>query len=491
MRLIFDRFIFSLYILFLTFNIANASDEFNVDFYNVGQGHCCIVKTQKNGVIIIDAGSSSTIGIDWKKPPNKGKPLIQLLANDIFDSVKNDMKRLKKLNFIITHADKDHLNLAEPIVRMAIYTREDEFLKKENIQFILGGKKTDFTGVEAKTLIDFLDHEGISCAYGDEFTENNLLWYPPPSKVNFQFGNGEKIEFISVKMEDRTGHKTADSNNASSIVVRLEGGGQSVMITGDKTKNEIKHIVEKYKNGEKELKSHILLATHHGSREDFSEEWIEFIKPTFLVISSGISSFFHPRLEAVFSESVLKNIEMNKIDKWHPIRFYSELSSMSDYSENNLIPIGLGENNNFRNSPYSYSMTKLGIYSTVDQGKIEFSFNKGIISLKTHKQEGDGDLLKAFNQLLTSKSSEWSSLKIFNKKILSADFYKIIYTCSSLRILDLSNIDVDKKDTDDIYNLVKSLTSLTTLKIKTTSMTELEKTKIGNEWGHRGLNFSS
>lgn len=489
MRVIFNRFISSasLVCIFLSFiNIANATNKFDIDFYNVGQGHCCVASTQKNGIIIIDAGSSSTMGVDevtHKKNKNNQ------LATHIFDSVKNSIKTLGKLNFIITHADKDHLNLAEPIVRMVI---KDNLLKKRNIQFILGGEENDYTssvsGKEAKELIDFLKkNKKISYAYGTDFIQNNLLWNPPPH-ISLQFSDDEDIRFLSVKREKKYDPSNNDETNASSIVVRLKGGRKSVMITGDKTRREIVSLIKKYKkNGEEEkLKSFVLLSTHHGSEEDFSEELMEVVQPSFLVVSSGTSSFFHPRPKAVCSDLVLKNIKKITGVRWHPIRSYGDISSISENYLSHLVPICSGENNNFRNTPYSYSMTTLGIYVTADQGTVKFSFNNGNTTVKHTKTIGDHDFSKAIHNFLTSKSCEWSVIKI-PKITLSKELCQIISVCSSLRSLDLSHIPMKDKDTDNIITVIKTLTSLTTLNIKTDVMKKENIQKIYESWGYRGL----
>jgi len=413
MKKFFNRLISaaSFVCVFLSLNIANAT--FDVEFYNVGQGHCCVAKTAKNGIIIVDAGSSSTIGVDQVNINKKKKIGLNLqLANHIFSSIKGELKSSneKKLNFIITHADKDHLNLATSIVRQVI--RE---CKNISIKFILGGPESDYNKTEAKEVRDLLKKCKIPHAYGTEFTKNTLsLLWEPPLKVAFETSDTESVEFLSVKSEAKTQAQTADIKNASSIVVKLNGEGCSVMITGDKTKSEIMELIQFYdkENKQEALKADVLLATHHGSEEDFSPLWMKMVNPSYLVVSAGTSSFFHPRPEAICSESVLSNLRPVNNLPWHPIRSYGNLSSIQTKHLDRLIPICSGKDDNYRSTPYSYSMTNAGIYVTADQGMVKFKFSNKQVTARPTKQKGRFSFEEALERFLTSRSNEWSALVV-------------------------------------------------------------------------------
>lgn len=484
--------------LLFSFSVASAAGKFDVDFYNVGQGHCVVARSAKNGVLIIDAGSSSTVGVD-EVTVKTGQ--ILHLAKQIFSSIDGDLNKGSALSFIITHADKDHLNLAQPIIVEVI----NKYAKNNKIRFILGNQESQYSKGAGKELLEFIKNEKILYSFGTDFRKANnkdLFWTPPPN-FTFEGGDGENITFLSVKSDIKvptkkdkaTGQPTAlpdeKKKNASSIVVKIEGGGRSVMITGDKTRAEITLLIGLYKTSGKikELKSDVLLATHHGSEEDFSEDWMKMVNPSYLVVSSGTSAFFHPRPEAICSKEVLDNLIKTQQQPWHPIRSYGNLPSIQ-YSDNLLIPVGSGGRENFRSTPYSYSMTNAGIYVTADQGTVKFSFNNGVMTVAPSKQNGDNDFDKAFKNFLTSQKDDLNDIVIYPPNTLSKGFFKeVLPLCSSLKNLDLSHCTAKDKHTDNIIHVVTTLTNLSTLNMSTNSMRNSNKKRIGEAWGPRGLSL--
>lgn len=229
-------------------------------------------------------------------------------------------------------------------------------------------------------------------------------------------------------------------------------------------------------------------ATHHGSEEDFSAEWMEKVNPYLLVVSSGTSSFFHPRPEAVCSNSVINNLRILGGEglKWHPIRSYGFLSSLNPSP--NLVPVCSGMTDNFRFTPYSYCMTNAGIYVTADQGTVKLSFDKNNVTVTSSKQEGEFDFEEALQNFLASQSNEWSDLVIHPPSVLSEDLFKCIQThCTSLKSLDLSHCNATDGDTNNIISTVTTLTNLSTLIISPNSISRENKTNIHQAWGFRGL----
>jgi beta-lactamase superfamily II metal-dependent hydrolase len=499
----------------LTFSLSLASGgKFDVDFYDVGQGHCVIARTTQNGVLIIDAGSSSTVGVEGVTKSNKNSSLAQ----GIFNSIKNQLESGSSLNLIITHADKDHLNLTKFILEEAVKTYEkNNYVVKDKIKVIFGGNRDNYNSRTAKNLLKFIHptiYEGspsqpkIPCAFGSEFTEDksNLLWIPPTG-FTFNSDTDESVSFLSVKREVKPKSSTKkrkideitsetpseeddedEDTNASSIVVKLNGGGGSCMITGDKTITEIGEIIGKYQNADKlkYLKSDVFLATHHGSENDFSPNWMKHVNPSYLIVSSGTSSFFHPRQNAVCSQDVLDNLDKSvPTQPWHPIRAYGNLSAL--FSTPRSIPIASGSKENFRSTPYSYSMTNHGIYLTADQGTIKFSFNAGKIYVAPTNQKGDVNFDAALKSFLDLRAKELTSLIIRPPSTLSKDLSESLNLCTTLESLDLSSYPTNDSHTDQLVEAITNLKELSVLKMAPNKLSEESKEKIRKAWGYKGL----
>ena len=87
------------------------------------------------------------------------------------------------------------------------------------------------------------------------------------------------------------------SSNDGSIVMRLVYGQTSVLLQGDSTA-KIEHYLVGLDQGE--LNSTILKIGHHGSKTSTTEEYINYVRPKWAVISSGKNnSYGHPHKEVL------------------------------------------------------------------------------------------------------------------------------------------------------------------------------------------------
>jgi beta-lactamase superfamily II metal-dependent hydrolase len=87
-----------------------------------------------------------------------------------------------------------------------------------------------------------------------------------------------------------------DENN-NSVVVRLDYGGFSMLFAGDAEQSERAWLVE---NHGALLDVDVLKASHHGSHNGTSQDWLDAVTPDHVVISAGVNDTFkHPRKVAV------------------------------------------------------------------------------------------------------------------------------------------------------------------------------------------------
>jgi competence protein ComEC len=91
-----------------------------------------------------------------------------------------------------------------------------------------------------------------------------------------------------------------DNSNCSSIVLKLTGNGGSgfsYLITGDTENDRWKRINELFKTA---LRSSVLAAPHHGSKNAANAETIILVEPNTVLISAGVDNQYgHPDPAAV------------------------------------------------------------------------------------------------------------------------------------------------------------------------------------------------
>ena len=141
----------------------------------------------------------------------------------------------------------------------------------------------------------------------------------------FEFGKDINVFCLSVNPTHFVGEgdeilrmSDSEDDNADSLVLKLQCGDLSAILSGDATGLTTTRILNNYHNNKVFLKTNVLLASHHGSvtHESNNKEWIEATEPEFVVISNGL---FHghphdgayqnfkksPRLKKVTNHKVL------------------------------------------------------------------------------------------------------------------------------------------------------------------------------------------
>ena len=202
-----------------------------VDFLDVGNADCIVIRTE-NRTTVIDTATSISSNIIFEYLNEKGIDRIDVL--------------------IITHFDKDHVGSASKIINNIKVDRVYQTYKnsgaksqyyKRYLKSFKNNKTDVYTLTEPKKM--FQDDAILSI-------------YPPKSD----------------------GYITKESNN-SSLVVTLEYGEFSFFFGGDIEKDRIAEIL----SGGTE-KFDVLKVPHHGYYEDNTGEFISEISPAFSVITT-------------------------------------------------------------------------------------------------------------------------------------------------------------------------------------------------------------
>ena len=222
-----------------------AGGEMFVDFIDVGQGDCTLIRAA-DAVILVDAGEAGTADTVISYLKEKGIDHIDCC--------------------IATHPHSDHIG--------ALYRIFEEFSVDTVLLPDIPDELTPTTSAYEK----FLD--------GLEKVKNII---PAGAGDNYKFGSLD-IDILGPVKE------YYDLNHMS-LVSKINFGNTSVMLTGDtETPAETDMLKKKNVN----YSADIMKIGHHGSKTSTSEEWLEAVNPQFAVISCGLDNDYgHPHKNLV------------------------------------------------------------------------------------------------------------------------------------------------------------------------------------------------
>lgn len=245
-----------LIVIFLTIFLYNSFLDFTdnrrvvVSFINVGQGDCILIECKEVGkVILIDGGAKN----DY----------LDMGEREVLPYLKR--KGIKNIDIIIsTHSDNDHKGGLETI------------LKKMNVSNIWIPENRD------KDYKDWLiDYRGKI-----EFVHENM-------KI--------KLDDISIEIINPINNNKNEDSNTSSIVLGLEYGESSLLLTGDCDLD----ILEKLANKRKYYD--IIKAPHHGSINSYRSGIYRDLKAKSVIFSVGKNKYGHP------AKNIIKDLENDDI----------------------------------------------------------------------------------------------------------------------------------------------------------------------------------
>lgn len=222
-----------------------AEGEMFVDFVDVGQGDCTLIRTA-DAVILVDAGEAGT-------------------ADTVVSYLKE--KGIKNIDCCIaTHPHSDHIG--------ALYRIFEEF----SVDTVLLPDIPDELIPTTSTYEKFLD--------GLENVKNII-----PA------GAGDNFDFGSLNLDILGPVKEYDDLNQMSLVSKVSFGNTSVMLTGDA---ETPAETDMLKKRNVDYSADILKVGHHGSKTSTSEKWLKAVHPQFAVVSCGLDNDYgHPHKNIV------------------------------------------------------------------------------------------------------------------------------------------------------------------------------------------------
>ena len=218
--------------------------EMEIHVIDCGQADCILLLSEQE-VMLVDTGDD----------------------NDYTDTIINYLKdfNISKIDYLIlTHADSDHIGGAPEIIN------EFEIGKCIMPDFV---KTTEIY----KNTLNALSQNNVDCEL------------PEPGS---SFTVGEASCKILAPLD------TYKHCNDTSVVIRVDFGKRSVLLTGDAEKESEADIVSEYSASE--LKVDVLKSGHHGSRTSSSEALLDKCDPEYAVISCGEGNDYgHPHGETI------------------------------------------------------------------------------------------------------------------------------------------------------------------------------------------------
>ena len=232
------------------FSSGRPDGKLRVDFLDVGQGDSALVTMPDGTTLLVDAGGNTTEA-----------------ARRIGETVVSEYlwwRGLSRIDYVLaTHADADHIDGLNDVVknfsvRGALVARrpgnDPEF------------EKFAHTLADTNTYSEIIE-TGDEIRFGD--VRVSVLWPP---------GGGET------------------SGNNDSIVLRLQFGERSILLTGDIERAAERALLA----SQQTLHADVVKVAHHGSKTSSTESFVLATQPTYAIISVGRNSRFgHPHKEVV------------------------------------------------------------------------------------------------------------------------------------------------------------------------------------------------
>ena len=266
-------------VLFAVIAVVPAdAQDLELHFIDVGQGDSTLIVCPNGDRILVDAGSSGGLRSAGKNEVN------QSIRDHLADPANLSIDVL-----VITHADRDHYNFLE---RFLDQTSSQDQIEVGRIVF--GGDLDDYTvGNFTEWLEDFgTDHPGELIQ--PPVSHSDAQATPSP---HFDCGAADLWLLAANVPAETSGPRSASNfvKNTTSVVLRVELGSFTAILTGDATFTTEEHIVANYSDATF-LDVDILKLGHHCSRTTSTgREWAATTSPTmaFSSASEG-NNFGHP-----------------------------------------------------------------------------------------------------------------------------------------------------------------------------------------------------
>lgn len=229
-----------------------------VSFLSVGNGSATVIQSPDDRVIVIDGGGFQNDNFN---------PGERIIAPFLWHK---NIRRIEQI--IVTHPHADHFNgLAFIIKRFkpkVLWISESEYPEPGFTELLNEATRTGcsirIAGTGEVLLINESGDFAINCLINLALTDERLNQSP---EVN-----------------------NANNPNNRGLILRLDHGQKAFIFPGDIEKNQESSVVAYGKT----LRADVLLMPHHGLNSSGSVKFMEVIKPSYYVVSTGEKTPFPP-----------------------------------------------------------------------------------------------------------------------------------------------------------------------------------------------------
>ncbi|MGD2108210.1 MAG: MBL fold metallo-hydrolase [Phycisphaerae bacterium] len=279
---------------------STAASELEFHFIQVGQGDSTLVRCPNGDRILVDCGSHGEFDLDRVRSYLRQ----QLDAED----PKIDL-------LVVTHPDGDHYGEIE-----AVFEGDDD---------------------EPGIGVDRVLYVKSLAAHGESDFDDWLRDVPSSQRENLSLSNYNVFPTRGLNVCGPEVHVSVlaagvessfSSTNTASIVLLIEYGWFSALLTGDATRVTQEDILDRFAENLEVLESvELLKVAHHGSRATSmltranGTRWFDAIQPHVAVFSAAYNNTYgHP------SQDVAEALEPYTIPAArHPLRFWKKKNELS------------------------------------------------------------------------------------------------------------------------------------------------------------------
>ena len=248
-----------------------ASGRFQLHFINVGQADATLIMDEaKKCVIVIDSGDT--------RYPASAKDFKEYLQKQLPDNAEIALA-------LVSHPHNDHLGS----MRWVLETYRVK-------SFIDNGQK-----YPSKI------YETLMATVHQQRQQGHLKYYAyesvPASAETACGADGPRVHVLYPQVGLDEDNCAANANNCS-VVTKINFGQTSFLFPGDAEEEQEEILLQDAKINP-QLRSTVLKVPHHGSDTSSSQEFLDAVRPTVMVISAGKKDvgtnkgYKHPRLSTV------------------------------------------------------------------------------------------------------------------------------------------------------------------------------------------------
>jgi beta-lactamase superfamily II metal-dependent hydrolase len=362
-----------------TFAKVNPHDVMIVHVIDSAQGNCQLIECPKDLPIMVDCGAATSGRFQDRE--KLGKYINAYIVNALSNYIDNGVIQFRAL--VLSHADVDHYNLIPHALPQD--TNVTPRFKFDNLLYT--GTESQFTASDMSTYFTTAKNNGAKVF---QPSANQKIYFTPPTSLPLktwpaesvlQCGNASKGQFASILMMNAGSNK-----NAGSLVVRLQNGWKSMLLSGDAEDKTYAAIYQAYglmgdQNGTPDstmLNVSVLVSAHHGAETHNSNSgsWAYMSNPSSVIFPAGQhQGFAHPRcnsFDVYQTNTGWKNYIQNELLNCSNNGCRTLLGQRNSYKQN-IINTGTQHDLTcgVASSVWSTKQLKESIYNIQDVGTVQ------------------------------------------------------------------------------------------------------------------------